>query len=62
MNIPPNEEELELTMNSIKPGKASGRNDLTPYLLKFVDTVFSDHYLEPFKLVWECGKSSKRLG
>ena len=59
LDIPPNEEDLELAMNSIKSGKAGGRNDLTPELVMFAGTVFSDHVLELFKLVWECGKVPK---
>ena len=40
LDKPPEEDELETALNSIKSGKAGGKNGLTPELVKQVGCVF----------------------
>ena len=56
LDKPPEEDELETALNSIKSGKAGGKNGLTPELVKQVGCVFDEHLMELFKEVWKEGK------
>ena len=59
LELPPSEEEVQKAFGALKCGKASGKNGLTPELVKHVGRGFADHIQELFKAVWVEGRVPK---